>query len=302
MAAAGQGLDAQGARCSKKICARRAPRRSRSSAPSPSGGPRARTRFVVIDTAPTGHTLLLLDAAEAYHREVLRKPSGSPDAVQRLLPRLRDPEFTTCCSSRCPRRRRFTRRCSSSAICARRYQPFAWVVNQSLTPLTVTDPVLRARGAMKPYLAEVRELTAGAPRSNARMSLWVALCMLVGVALGTSLCGPGGSRTRCAASSSARAARSTCRSRSCIWLMITPMMMRIDLGALPRRRRRPRGLLVTLFVNWLVKPFSMALLGWLFFRHLFSPWIGPAGRPVHRRRRSSWPRRPARRWCSCGAT
>src|SRR5690606_20072081 len=51
-------------------------------------------QFVVIDTAPTGHTLLLLDAAEAYHREVLKKPSGSPEAVTRLLPRLRDREFT----------------------------------------------------------------------------------------------------------------------------------------------------------------------------------------------------------------
>ena len=51
-------------------------------------------RFVIIDTAPTGHTLLLLDAAESYHREVLKKPSGSPEAVQQLLPRLRDPEFT----------------------------------------------------------------------------------------------------------------------------------------------------------------------------------------------------------------
>ncbi len=54
-----------------------------------------REQFVVIDTAPTGHTLLLLDAAEAYHREVLRKSSGSPEAVQHLLPRLRDPSFTS---------------------------------------------------------------------------------------------------------------------------------------------------------------------------------------------------------------
>lgn len=51
-------------------------------------------RFVIIDTAPTGHTLLLLDAAESYHREVLKKPSGSPEAVQQLLPRLRNPSFT----------------------------------------------------------------------------------------------------------------------------------------------------------------------------------------------------------------
>ena len=54
-------------------------------------------------------------------------------------------------------------------------------------------------------------------------------------------------------------------------------------------------------MNWLVKPFSMALLGWLFFKHLFLPLDRPgAGRPVHRRRRSSWRRRRARRWCSSG--
>ncbi len=60
-----------------------------------------------------------------------------------------------------------------------------------------------------------------------------------------------------------------------IWLMIYPMMLRIDLRSIVRVGRRPRGLFVTLFVNWLVKPFSMAFLGWLFFRHVFSPWIGP---------------------------
>jgi len=60
-----------------------------------------------------------------------------------------------------------------------------------------------------------------------------------------------------------------------IWLMIVPMMMKVDFGAIRGVGRRPRGLLVTLFVNWLVKPFSMALLAWLFFKHLFAAWIGP---------------------------
>jgi ACR3 family arsenite transporter len=60
-----------------------------------------------------------------------------------------------------------------------------------------------------------------------------------------------------------------------IWLMIVPMMMRIDFAALAGVGRKPRGLIVTLFVNWLVKPFSMAFLGWLFFRHLFLERIGP---------------------------
>jgi ACR3 family arsenite transporter len=57
--------------------------------------------------------------------------------------------------------------------------------------------------------------------------------------------------------------------------MIYPMMLRIDFAALRGAGRRPRGLLVVLFVNWLVKPFSMALLGWLFFKHLFAGLIGP---------------------------
>jgi ACR3 family arsenite transporter len=54
------------------------------------------------------------------------------------------------------------------------------------------------------------------------------------------------------------------------------MMLRVDFASIRGVGRRPRGLAVTLAVNWLVKPFSMAFLGWLFFRHVFSPWIGPA--------------------------
>jgi ACR3 family arsenite transporter len=61
-----------------------------------------------------------------------------------------------------------------------------------------------------------------------------------------------------------------------IWLMIYPMMLKVDFGSIAHIGRKPKGLMVTLFVNWLVKPFSMAFLGWLFFKHLFLPWIGPA--------------------------
>jgi ACR3 family arsenite transporter len=57
--------------------------------------------------------------------------------------------------------------------------------------------------------------------------------------------------------------------------MIYPMMLKIDFASILGVRRRPGGILITLFVNWLVKPFSMALLGWLFFKHLFLPLIGP---------------------------
>jgi ACR3 family arsenite transporter len=60
-----------------------------------------------------------------------------------------------------------------------------------------------------------------------------------------------------------------------IWLMIFPMMLKIDFASILKVGKRPRGLLITLFVNWLVKPFSMALLGWLFFKGIFSAWISP---------------------------
>jgi arsenite transporter len=60
-----------------------------------------------------------------------------------------------------------------------------------------------------------------------------------------------------------------------IWLMIYPMMLKIDFGSILDVRKKPRGILVTLFVNWLVKPFSMALIAWVFFKRLFLPLIGP---------------------------
>jgi ACR3 family arsenite transporter len=61
-----------------------------------------------------------------------------------------------------------------------------------------------------------------------------------------------------------------------IWLMIIPMMMKVDMTALRQVGRKPTGLLITLVVNWLVKPFSMAFLAWLFFRYVFSAWIMPS--------------------------
>jgi arsenite transporter len=104
------------------------------------------------------------------------------------------------------------------------------------------------------------------------LTLWVGLCMVAGVALGKLLPGlTDALRT----TEFGEGSHINVPIAILIWLMIYPMMLRIDVTSILGVGKRPRGLIVTLFVNWLVKPFSMAFLGWLFFKHLFLPWIGP---------------------------
>ena len=102
------------------------------------------------------------------------------------------------------------------------------------------------------------------------LSLWVALCMVIGVVLGKTT---PFLMTRLRALEFGAGSQINIPIAVLIWLMITPMMMKVDFGAIRDVGRRPRGLFVTLFVNWLVKPFSMAALAWVFFRYTFSPWI-----------------------------
>jgi ACR3 family arsenite transporter len=102
------------------------------------------------------------------------------------------------------------------------------------------------------------------------LSVWVTLCMVSGVLLGKMLPEP------IAAIRAMEVSRINLPIAVLIWLMIYPMMLKVDFGSLLNVGRNPQGLMVTLFVNWLVKPFSMALLGWLFFKYVFAPWIGAA--------------------------
>ena len=102
------------------------------------------------------------------------------------------------------------------------------------------------------------------------LTIWVALCMVTGLLLGRSV--PNviqwlrswefGEGSHVNASIALL-----------IWIMIIPMMMKIDLASIRNVGNRPRGLLVTLFVNWIIKPFAMAFFAWVFFRLVFSAWI-----------------------------
>ncbi|NWG13448.1 MAG: ACR3 family arsenite efflux transporter [Acidobacteria bacterium] len=104
------------------------------------------------------------------------------------------------------------------------------------------------------------------------MSLWVISCMLVGVLIGKLM---PGSIDALRGLEFGESSQINVPIAVLIWLMIIPMMMKVDFAAIRGVGKRPRGLFVTLFINWLVKPFSMALFAWLFFRLVFSAWITP---------------------------
>jgi len=115
--------------------------------------------------------------------------------------------------------------------------------------------------------------SGGIGRFERYLSIWVVLCMVAGVLLGK------------AAPSVVTALREIEFGNGSqinlpiavlIWLMIIPMMMKVDFASIRDVGSKPRGLLVTLFVNWLVKPFSMAFIAWLFFRLVFAGWISGA--------------------------
>ncbi len=129
----------------------------------------ASDQIVVLDTAPTGHTILLLDAAESYHREVTRLTTGVPDSVANLLPRLRDPEFTRVLICALPEATPVHEAADLQRDLGRaNIATYGWVINQSLAPLSITDPVLKARRAQeRRYISEVVDDLAG----NAKVAI-----------------------------------------------------------------------------------------------------------------------------------
>ena len=101
------------------------------------------------------------------------------------------------------------------------------------------------------------------------LTVWVLLCIVVGIALGQMLPGPFQAIGRM------EVAKVNLPVAALIWLMIIPMLLKVDFDAMRDVGRQWRGIGVTLFVNWAVKPLSMALLGWIFLRHVFIGWLPP---------------------------
>ena len=105
------------------------------------------------------------------------------------------------------------------------------------------------------------------------LTVWVFLCMVVGVTLGKLLPDVTAALSRL---EFGQGSQVNVPIGVLLWLMIYPMMLKVDFGAIGGIARKPKGLMVTLFVNWLVKPFGMALLAWVFMQHVFAAWIDPA--------------------------
>ncbi len=99
------------------------------------------------------------------------------------------------------------------------------------------------------------------------LTVWVFLCIVVGIALGQLLPGPFQAIGRM------EFAKVNLPVGLLIWVMIIPMLLKVDFASLSQVKQHWRGIGVTLFVNWAVKPFSMALLGWIFIRHVFAPYL-----------------------------
>ena len=99
------------------------------------------------------------------------------------------------------------------------------------------------------------------------LSLWVALCIVAGIALGHFFPGP------FQFFGQLEVAQVNLPVAVLIWLMIIPMLLKVDFGAMHEIRQHWRGMGVTLFINWAIKPFSMALLGWFFLRGVFAPYL-----------------------------
>lgn len=129
-------------------------------------------QFIVLDTAPTGHTLLLLDSTEAYHREVAKSSDDLPSEVKELLPRIRDPKFTKILIVALPEATP-THEAKALQEDLRRanIEPYGWIINRSFAASGTSDPILISKGLYElPFIEEITDKLS----KNTVLSPWVA--------------------------------------------------------------------------------------------------------------------------------
>ncbi len=129
-------------------------------------------QFIVLDTAPTGHTLLLLDSTEAYHREVAKSADDLPDEVKELLPRIRDPEFTKVLIVALPEATP-THEAADLQRDLRRagIAPYGWIINRSFAVSGTTDPLLCAKGLHETEF--IKEIASGLAANRTVITPWI---------------------------------------------------------------------------------------------------------------------------------
>lgn len=133
-------------------------------------------QFIVLDTAPTGHTLLLLDSTEAYHREVAKSADDIPEEVKGLLPRIRDPKFTRVLIVALPEATP-THEAEALQEDLRRagIEPYGWIINRSFEVSGTTDEVLKAKGKYElKYIEEIAGKLSKNSKGGTVISPWVA--------------------------------------------------------------------------------------------------------------------------------
>ena len=133
---------------------------------------KGKEQFIVLDTAPTGHTLLLLDSTEAYHKEVAKSADDLPSEVKELLPRIKDPKFTKILIVALPEATP-THEAKALQEDLRRanIEPYGWIINRSFAASKTEDPILISKGLYElPYIEEITNKLS----NNAVLSPWVA--------------------------------------------------------------------------------------------------------------------------------
>lgn len=136
---------------------------------------KGKNQFIVLDTAPTGHTLLLLDSTEAYHREVAKSADDLPSEVKELLPRIRDPKFTKVLIVALPEATpTHEAKALQEDLIRANIEPYGWIINRSFAASGTNDPILISKGLHElKYIEEITNTLSKNLKGGAVLSPWV---------------------------------------------------------------------------------------------------------------------------------